>query len=112
MIASARSNLYNWYIDSEASKHITNQQHLFLNLEPYNKKFETVSGNMISAVRKGVIEICIKTGTVQIKDVALVLQATTNLISLRQLQQSGITYHNEDTKMTLKKEGRTVASAQ
>ena len=112
MIASARSNLYNWYIDSGASEHIMNQRHLFLNLEPYNKKFKTVSGNMVSAVGKGVVEIHMKTGTVQIKDVALVLQATTNLISLGQLQQSGITYHNEDTKMTLKKEGRTVASAQ
>ena len=67
---------------------------------------------MISAVEKGVVEICMKTGTVQIKDVALVSQATTNLILLEQLQQSGITYHDEDTKMTLKKEGRTVASAQ
>ena len=66
---------------------------------------------MISAVEKGVIEIHIKTETVQIKDVALVLQATTNLILLRQLQQSGITYHNEDTKMTLKNKSRTVVSA-
>ena len=112
MIVSARSNLYNWYIDSEVFKHITNQQYLFLNLESYNKKFETVSGNIVSAVEKGVVKICTKTETVQIKDVTLVLQATTNLISLRQLQQSGITYHNEDTKMTLKKEGRTVASVQ
>ena len=67
---------------------------------------------MISAVKKGVVEICIKIETVQIKDVTLVSQATTNLISLRQLQQSSITYHNEDIKMTLKKEGRTVASTQ
>ena len=89
-----------------------NQQHLFLNLELYNKKFETASGNMISAVKKGVIEIHIKTETVQIKDVTLVSQATTNLILLKQLQQSSITYYNEDIKMTLKKEGRTVVSAQ
>ena len=67
---------------------------------------------MISAVEKGVVEICIKTETVQIKDVTLILQATTNLILLRQLQQSGIIYHNEDIKMTLKKKGRTVVSAQ
>ncbi len=53
-----------------------------------------------------------KTETVQIKDVTLVLQATTNLISLRQFQQSGIIYYNEDIKMTLKKKGRTVVSAQ
>ncbi|SLM34672.1 Zinc finger, CCHC-type [Lasallia pustulata] len=112
MIASARSNSYDWYIDSGASEHITNQQHLFLNLEPYNKKFETASGNMVSAVGKGVVEICTRTGTVQIKDVALIPQATTNLISLGQLQQSGISYHDEGTKMTLKKKDRTVASAQ
>ena len=67
---------------------------------------------MVSAVEKGVIQIYIKTETVQIKDVALILQATTNLISLKQLQQSGITYYNKDIKMTLKKEGRTVVSAQ
>ena len=67
---------------------------------------------MISAVEKEVVEICIKTETVQIKDVALVLQATTNLILLRQLQQSSIIYYNEDIKMTLKKEGKTVVSAQ
>ncbi|KAA6418031.1 MAG: hypothetical protein FRX49_12031 [Trebouxia sp. A1-2] len=48
----------------------------------------------------------------QIKDVALIPQATTNLISLGQLQQSGISYHDEGTKMTLKKKDRTVASAQ
>ena len=112
MIVSARSNSYNWYIDSEASEHITNQQHLFLNLEPYNKKFETVSENMISAVGKGVVEIHTKTETVQIKDVTLIPQATTNLISLKQLQQSSISYHDEGTKMTLKKKDRTVVSAQ
>ena len=70
-----------------------------------------MSENIVSAVEKGVVEICIKTETVQIKDVTLISQATTNLISLRQLQQSSITYHNEDIKMTLKKEGRTVVSA-
>ncbi|SLM37807.1 Zinc finger, CCHC-type [Lasallia pustulata] len=112
MIASARSNLYDWYIDSGASEHITNQQHLFLNLEPYNKKFETASGNMVSAVGKGVVEIRTRTGTVQIKDVALIPQATTNLKSLGQLQQSGISYHDEGTKITLKKKDRIVASAQ
>ena len=53
-----------------------------------------------------------KTETVQIKDVTLVSQATTNLILLKQLQQSGIIYYNEDIEMTLKKEGRTVVSAQ
>ena len=89
-----------------------NQQHLFLNLKLYNKKFKTVSENIISAVEKEVIKIYIKTETVQIKDVILILQATTNLISLRQLQQSSITYYNEDIKMTLKKKGRTVVSAQ
>ena len=67
---------------------------------------------MISAVEKGVVKICIKTEIVQIRDVALILQTTTNLISLKQLQQSSIIYHNEDIKMTLKKEGRTVVSAQ
>ena len=89
-----------------------NQQHLFLNLESYNKKFETVSENMISAIEKEVVEIYTKTETVQIKDVTLILQATINLILLKQLQQSSITYYNEDIKMTLKKEGRTVVSAQ
>ena len=63
-----------------------NQQHLFLNLKSYNKKFETVSENIVSAVKKGVVEICIKTETVQIKDVTLILQVITNLILLRQLQ--------------------------
>ena len=71
-----------------------------------------MSENIISAVEKKVVEIYTKTETVQIKDVTLVLQVTTNLISLRQLQQSSITYYNEDIKMTLKKEGRTVVSAQ
>ena len=63
-----------------------NQQHLFLNLESYNKKFETASENIISAIEKEVVEICTKTETVQIKDVTLISQTTTNLISLRQLQ--------------------------
>ena len=71
-----------------------------------------MSRNIISAVEKEVIKICTKTETVQIKDITLILQAITNLILLRQLQQSSITYHNEDIKMTLKNEGRTVASAQ
>ena len=71
-----------------------------------------MSENIVSAIEKEVIEIYIKTETVQIKDVAFVLQATTNLILLRQLQQSSITYYNEDTKMTLKKKGRTVVSTQ
>ena len=63
-----------------------NQQHLFLNLKLYNKKFKTVSENIISAVKKGVIEIYTKTETVQIKNVTLILQITTNLILLKQLQ--------------------------
>ena len=41
---------------------------------------------MISAIKKGVVEIHIKTETVQIKDITLVLQAITNLILLKQLQ--------------------------
>ena len=71
-----------------------------------------MSENIILAVKKEVVEIHIKTETVQIKDVILILQVTTNLILLRQLQQSGIIYYNEDIKMTLKKKGRTVASVQ
>ena len=71
-----------------------------------------MSENIISVIEKEVVEIYIKTETVQIKDVTLILQATTNLILLRPLQQSSITYYNEDIKMTLKKEGRTVVSAQ
>ena len=71
-----------------------------------------MSENIVSAVEKGVVKIYIKTETVQIKDVILVSQATTNLILLRQLQQSSIIYYNKDIKITLKKEGRTVVSAQ
>ena len=71
-----------------------------------------MSKNIVLTVEKEVVEIYIKTETVQIKDVILILQATTNLILLRQLQQSGIIYYNENIKMTLKKKGRTVVSAQ
>lgn len=67
---------------------------------------------MMSAVEKEVVEICTNTETVQIKDVTLISQITTNLIFLRQLQQSSISYHNEGIKMTLKKKDRTVVSAQ
>lgn len=63
-----------------------NQQHLFLNLKSYNKKFVTASENIISVIEKEVVEICKKTETVQINDVTLISQTTTNLISLRQLQ--------------------------
>jgi hypothetical protein len=53
-----------------------------------------------------------KTEKLLLKEIVLVSSCTSNLISLEQLQNSDISYQDENSKMTLTKDECTVTNAQ
>ena len=112
MVLDIKPNSYDWYIDSGASSHITNQRHLFVSLEPHRQAFSVANGKTILSTDKGTIELQTSTRElIRIENVVYVPKCDSNLLSLGQLRQSGITYHDDNHEMTLRRDGKTIARA-
>jgi len=112
MLLSTWSNLYNWYIDSEAFTHITNCQDLFTIISSYHKKFKVVNEETVTVTECEDVKIYIKNENFLLQDVVLISECTLNLISLEQLQCNNVVYQDEDSRMTLIRDEHTIISAQ
>jgi hypothetical protein len=102
----------NWYIDSCASRHMTNNRELFKSIREQYHDFITASGHVITSEETGTIVLPLASGkNFEIHGVAYIPKCDSNLLSLGQLRRSGVTYHDREHHMLLKQNGTVVASA-
>ena len=101
-----------WFLDSYAFRHLCNDQSLFINTKTKNIDFVIAAGQVIWTEKIGIISIPLADGsTIELHNVALAPGCNSNLIFLGQLQESGITYHDNLVAMTLMKDGKVIAHA-
>ena len=108
---TSRSSSF-WFFDSCASRHLCNNRRLFTNTRAKSIDFITADGQVIQTEKIGTVSIPLTDGTtIELQNVTLALGCDSNLISLGQLRESGITYHNDPDSMTLMKNGSIIARA-
>ena len=100
-----------WYLDSCASRHLCNDKKLFKDLRPMCIDFVTAAGEIIQTEQVGTVSIPLKTGQIDLQNVALASKCDSNLISLGQLRETGITFHDNLISMALMKDGKVIAHA-
>ncbi len=102
-----------WYLDSCASRHLTNDRSLFIGkILPKAWDFTTAGGQIIQFEGVGTVHISLADGSnIELEGIALVLQCKSNLISLGQLRDNRITYHDNSSSMLLMQDGVPIAHA-
>ena len=100
-----------WYLDLCASQHLCNDKKLFKDLWPMCIDFVTAAGQIIRTKQVGIVSIPLKTGQINLQNVVLASECDSNLISLGQLRETGITFHDNPTSMALMKDGKVIAYA-
>lgn len=101
-----------WYIDSCASRHLTNNRKLFVReLKAKSLNFTTTNGQTFWAESIGTVAIPLTNGTIRLKNVAYIPECDANLISLGQLRESNITFVDNKDNMTLMQGGREITRA-
>ena len=100
-----------WYLDSCALRHLCNDKKLFKDLRPMCIDFVTAAGEIIQTEQVGTVSIPLKTGQIDLQNVALASKCDSNLISLGQLRETGITFHDNLISMALMKDGKVIAHA-
>ena len=91
-----------WYLDSRASRYLCNDRSLFSNLRPISIDFVTAGKKIIRSKKIGTVSIPLADGrSIELLDTAFVLECDLNLISLGQLHETGITFHDNPSHMTL-----------
>lgn len=97
-----------WFLDS----HSCNDRRLFSNTRTKSIDFVTAAGQVIRTEEIGTVSIPLSGGTaIKLHNVALAPNCDSNLISLGQLRESGIRYHDNPTAMTLMRNGKIIAHA-
>lgn len=103
-----------WYLDFCASRHLTNNKKLFVKDSPRPKSldFTTAGGQIVCSESIGTIDIPLADGSsLGLNNVAYAPDCDSNLISLGQLRESGITYVDNTEVMTLMQAGVPIAHA-
>ena len=101
-----------WYLDSCTSRHICNNHEKFVDLRPKTYEFITAGGNIIRSSQIGTVTLSLKNGSnLTLSNVAYTPECDSNLISLGQLRETGISYHNPAKCMVLKQKGKTIGLA-
>ncbi len=101
-----------WFLDSCASRHLCNDRKLFSDLRAKSIDFMTAAGQVIRTEEIGTVSIPLANGNkIDLQNVALAPGCDSNLISLGQLRETGITFHDNPTEMTLMRNGKVIAQA-
>lgn len=100
-----------WYLDSCALRHLCNDKTLFRDLRPMYIDFITAVGQVIRTEQVGTVSIPLKTGQIDLQNVELASGCDSNLISLGQLRESGIMFHDNPTSMALMKDRKVITHA-
>lgn len=100
-----------WYLDSCASRHLTNNKDLFIeDIRPKCLDFNTAGGQILQAESIGTIAIPLADGSsLKLRNVAYAPDCDSNLISLGQLCDSNIVYVDNAKAMTLMQSGQPIA---
>lgn len=103
---------FSWFLDLCISRHLCNDWRLFTNTRAKSIDFVTAAGQVIRTEEIGTVSILLAGGTtIKLHNVALALTCNSNLISLGQLRESGITYHDNPSIMTRMRSGKVIAHA-
>ena len=101
-----------WFLDSCASPHLCNDRRLFTNTRAKSINFITAAGQVIRTEEIDTVSIPLADGTtIKLHNVTLAPGCDSNLILLGQLRESGITYHDDPSLMTLMRGNKTIARA-
>ena len=101
-----------WYLDSEASRHLCNDRSLFSNLRPMSIDFVKAGKKIICSEEMGTVSIPLAdVRSIKLLDTALVPEYDSNLISLGQLRETGITFHDNPSHLTLMRRRVVIAKA-
>ena len=100
-----------WFFNSCVSRHLCNNRKLFINMRAKSIDFLTAAGQIIWTEEVGTVSIPLSTGRIELHNVTLAPDCNSNLISLGQLKESGITYHDNPEAMTLMRIGKINANA-
>lgn len=101
-----------WFLDSYLSHHLCNNRTLFSDLKAKSIDFVTAAGQVIRTEEIGTVAIPLADGNnMEPHNVALAPGCDSNLISLGQLRETEITYHDNSTTMTLIRQGKVIAHA-
>lgn len=113
MTKKISQNLDNaWYLDFCASRHICNNKHFFSDFRPTSYEFVTAGEEIIRSEKVGSVHLFTHSRTIITRNnVAYTPRCDSNIISLCQLRESGITYHDHHEQMILKQKGNTIRSA-
>lgn len=91
-----------WYLNSGALQYLCNDRSLFINLRPMSINFITARKQIICLEEIGTVSIPLADGkSIKLLDTALVPKCDSNLIFLGQLRETGITFHDNPSHMTL-----------
>ena len=95
-----------------ASRHLCNNQRLFTSTRAKSIDFITAAGQVIRTEEIGTVSIPLADGTtIKRHNIALAPRCNSNLISLSQLQESGIIYHDDPSSITLMRGNKTIVRA-
>ena len=101
-----------WYLDSCTSRHLSNYWEAFEDLREKVIDFTTTAGQVIRSEYVGTVVIPLKDGqSIKLEGVTYTPESNSNLISLCQLRESGIGYHDDPTSMTLRRGSEVIAYA-
>ena len=98
-----------WYLDSCASRHICNSKEKFAELWPKTYKFVTAGGIIIKSNQvRTIILFLINEIQLTLSNIIFAPECDSNLISLGQLQETGISYHDYSEQMLLRQAEKTI----
>ena len=101
-----------WYLDSCASKHLTNNRDSFTKTRSRHSEFLTAGGRIMVSEEEGTVAIQMQNGKIlELENIAYVPTADSNLVSLSQLQEAGITFYDIPDHMLLKRGNATIGTA-
>ncbi len=101
-----------WFLDSCASRHLCNDCRLFSSTRAKSIDFVTAAGQIIQTEEVGTVSIPLTGGTtIELHNVALAPDCDSKLISLGQLREGGITYHDNPATMTMMRGRKIIAHA-
>lgn len=84
-------------------------KHIFVFMNQQQHKFQTTTSHIMFSKRTSTIFIPISKGQkVEISGVSYIFDCTSNLFSLLQLKETGISYYNRGDYMILKRNNREI----
>lgn len=92
-----------WYLNSCISRHICDSQEKFVDFQLKTYKFVTAGRDIIRSEQVETVILTLENGLQLIfSNIAYTLEYNSNLISLGQLQETGILYHDYSKCIVLK----------